>query len=179
MNRPLMPKATAVWLVENTTLTFEQIADFCGMHTLEIQAIADGDIASHIMGLNPVTNNQLTKEDIEKCEKDATARLTLVENPAMVQTKKKAGKKYQSMADKNARLAAVAWLVQNHPELTDMQITKLLHTTKTVVNSVRNNTNKNMEDIQPESPALLGLCSQKDLDSAVAFAVKVIPVDGK
>lgn len=176
MTRPLMPKATAVWLVENTALSFEQIADFCEMHVLEIQAIADGDIASHIMGLDPVANGQLTREEISRCEADAQARLKLVEHDEMARMPRKKGIKYTPMAKRQDRPDAVAWLLKNHPELSDIQIVKLIRTTRPTIESIRNKTHKNYEDLNPRSPVLLGLCSQMELDKALAVAVKIIPV---
>ena len=178
MTRPLMPKATAVWLVENTSLSFEQIADFCGMHMLEIQAIADGEVASHIMGLDPVANGQLKREEIERCEKDPTARLVLEKHDDVAHLAKK-GVKYTPMAKRGDRPNAVAWLLKNHPELSDLQIVKLIRTTRPTIESIRNKTHKDIEDLSPQNPVLLGLCSQMELDKALAVAVKNIPLDEK
>ncbi len=175
MTRPLMPKATAVWLVDNTTLSFNQIADFCGMHVLEIQAIADGDVASHIMGLDPVASGQLTQEEIKRCEKDSQARLTLVNRDEIAHLMKK-GVKYTPMAKRADRPDAIAWLLKNHPELDDMQIVKLIRTTRPTIEAIRNKTHKNMEEIQPRNPVTLGLCSQSELEKAIALAGKIIPV---
>ncbi len=175
MTRPLMPKATAVWLVDNTTLSFDQIADFCGMHVLEIQAIADGEVAAHIMGLDPVAGGQLTKEEIERCEKDAQARLALVTREEVAHLSKK-GMRYTPMAKRADRPDAIAWLLKNHPELDDLQIVKLIRTTHPTIEAIRNKTHKGMEELDPRSPVVLGLCSQTDLDKAIAVAVKIVPI---
>ena len=174
MTLPLMPKATAGWLVDNTSLTFKQIADFCGMHALEVQAIADGDIASHIMGLDPVANGQLSREEIERCEKDSKAELTMLQHERLALAKKK-GAKYTSYAQKAARLNAIAWLIKEHPELNDMQIVKLIRTTRPTIDAIRNKTHSAYEDLKPENPVILGLCSAQDLERALAVAVKIIP----
>ena len=178
MTRPLMPKATAVWLVENTTLSFEQIADFCEMHTLEIQAIADGEVASHIMGLDPTANGQLTKEEIKRCEADANARLKMSEHEDVSHLGKK-GIRYTPMSKREDRPAAIMWLLAKHPEFSDLQIVKLIRTTRPAIESIRNKTHKNYDELEAKSPVLAGLCTQKELDQAVATAVKIIPVEGK
>ena len=171
MALPLMPKATAVWLVENTGLTFEQIADFCGMHTLEVQAIADGDVAANIMGYNPITNGQLTKEEIERCEKDSKASLQLLEHPEIERLLNK-GARYVSHAKRGDRPAGIAWIVKNHPEISDAQIVKLLRTTKATITAIREKTHKNIHNIHPKNPVTLGLCSESDLNKAIAVSVK-------
>ena len=172
MTLPLMPKATAVWLLDNTTLTFQQIADFCGMHTLEVQAIADGDVASHIMGLDPIMNEQLTAEEIKRCESDPNASLELYRNPEVERLLSK-GKRYVSHAKRNDRPSAIAWIVKNHPEMRDSQIVKLLRTTKPTITAIRERTHKNIHNILPRNPVTLGLCSESDLNAAVqACSVK-------
>ena len=176
MTRPLMPKATAVWLLDNTTLSFEQIADFCQMHTLEIQAIADGEVASHIMGLDPVANGQLTKEEIDRCQADENARLQINVHEDVSHLGKK-GVRYTPMAKREDRPAAIMWLISNHPELEDLQIVKLIRTTRKAIASIRDKSHKNYEELQAKSPVLAGLCTQAELDQAVATAVKIIPVD--
>ncbi len=173
MTLPLMPKATAVWLVENTTLTFAQIAEFCGMHLLEIQAIADGDVASHIMGLNPITNGQLTEEEIKRCEKDPKALLQLSEHPEIDRLLNK-GNRYVSQSKRADRPDGIAWIVKHHPEISDAQIVKLLRTTKSTIVSIREKTHKNIHNIHPRNPVTLGLCSESDLNKAVALAVKKV-----
>lgn len=171
MALPLMPKATAVWLVENTTLTFTQIADFCGMHTLEIQAIADGDVASNIMGFNPITNGQLTAEEIKRCETNPKASLELLTNPEIERLLNK-GSRYVSNAKRNDRPSGIAWIVKHHPEISDTQIVKLLRTTKTTITAIRERTHKNIHNIHPKNPVTLGLCSESDLNKAIAVSVK-------
>ena len=170
MTLPLMPKATAVWLVENTTLTFQQIADFCGMHLLEIQAIADGDVASNIMGFNPILNSQLTLEEIQRCEKDSEARLVLSKNEEVERLLNK-GSRYLSNAKRGDRPSGIAWIVKNHPEVSDSQIVKLLRTTKAPITSIRERTHKNIQNIHPKNPVTLGLCSEADLNKVIAVAV--------
>ncbi len=173
MKLPLMPKATAVWLVENTGLTFQQIADFCGMHLLEIQAIADGDVASHIMGFNPVLNKQLTVEEIKRCEADETARLELYKNEEVERLINK-GARYLSNAKRGDRPSGIAWIVRNHPEVADSEIVKLLRTTKATITSIRERTHKNIQNIHPKNPVTLGLCSEADLNKAIALSVKQV-----
>lgn len=173
MTLPLMPKATAVWLVENTALSFRQIADFCGMHTLEIQAIADGDVAANIMGLNPITNNQLTADEIERCEKDPNAQLQLLSNPEVDRLLRK-GVRYVSQAKRTERPDGIAWLVRHHPELSDAQIVRLLRTTKPTIMAIRDKTHKNSHNIRPRHPVTLGLCSESDLNKEIALAAKKI-----
>ncbi len=173
MTLPLMPKATAVWLVENTGLTFQQIADFCGMHSLEVQAIADGDVASNIMGLNPIANEQLTEEEIKRCEADPQAALQLSAHPEIEKLLNK-GSRYVSQSKRLDRPAGILWLVKNHPELSDSQIVKLLKTTKPTIVAIREKTHKNFHNIQARNPVTLGLCSETDLNAAVAMAVKIV-----
>jgi len=173
MTLPLMPKATAVWLVENTALTFQQIADFCGMHSLEVQAIADGDVASNIRGLDPIANGQLTAEEIKRCEKDPNMGLCLAEHPEIDRLLNK-GSRYVSQSKRLDRPAGILWLVKNHPELSDAQIVKLLKTTKPTIVSIREKTHKNFHNIQAHNPVTLGLCSETDLNMAVAVAVKKV-----
>jgi len=166
---PLMPKATAVWLVDNTTLTFRQIADFCGMHELEVSGIADGEVAVGIKGFDPVANNQLTAEDIKRCEADPVARLTLLKRE-LAPAQKRRGPRYTPVSKRQDRPAAIAWLVRYHPEMEDSQIGKLVGTTKPTIQSIRNRTHWNISSIQPVDPVALGLCKQMDLDAAVQKA---------
>ncbi len=173
MTLPLMPKATAVWLVDNTTLSFQQIADFCGMHVLEIQAIADGDVAFNIMGLNPIANNQLSVAEIERCEKDSTATLTLLSNPEVERLLHK-GVRYVSQAKRTERPDGIAWIVRHHPELSDAQIVRLLRTTKPTIAAIRDKTHKNIHNIRPRNPVTLGLCSESDLNKEIALAAKKV-----
>jgi len=166
---PLMPKATAVWLVDNTSLTFRQIADFCGMHELEIAGIADGEVAVGIKGFDPVQNNQLTAEEIARCEADPLARLTLIKRDIAPPPKRK-GPRYIPVSKRQDRPAAIAWLVRYHPEIETAQIAKLVGSTKPTIESIRNRTHWNIANIQPVDPVALGLCSQGDLDAAVEKA---------
>lgn len=171
MDRPLMPKATAVWLVDNTTLTFEQIAAFCGLHALEVQGIADGDVGIGVRGLDPVAAGQLTRDEIERCQKDPKSRMQLARPVAAdVKIPKRRGPRYTPLSKRQDRPDAIAWLLRNHPELSDRQICKLLGTTKTTVNAVRDRTHWKSAEIRPRDPVFLGLCGQVDLDAAVIAA---------
>jgi hypothetical protein len=168
----LMPKATAVWLVDNTSLSFEQIAAFCGLHPLEVQGVADGDVAGGIMGVNPIQNGQLTREEIEKAEADPTYRMKVSDPKVRVATAKRKGPRYTPISRRNERPNAIRWLLRNHPELKDAQIMRLVGTTKSTIDSVRDNTHWNSTNIQPMDPVTLGLCSQIDLDLEVKRASK-------
>lgn len=167
---PLMPKATAVWLVENTALTFEQIADFCGMHPLEVQAIADGEVAPGMTGLDPIGNGQLTQEEVDRAVADPKFRMTLAELKVPMPPLRAKGPRYTPIAKRNDRPDAIAWLLKHHPELTDLQIAKLVGTTKTTINAVRDRTHWNTANIRPRSPIELGMCSQKELNLALERA---------
>lgn len=170
MTLPVMPKATAVWLIEKTALTFEQIAEFCGMHPLEVQAIADGEVAQGIVGYDPIASNQLTLEEIRRCEADPTARLRLNVSPHL-QVKKTVRKtRYTPVSKRNDRPDGIAYLLRHHPELSDAQIAKLLGTTKETIQKVRDRTHWNSANIKPRDPVLLGLCTQSDLNAAIAEA---------
>ena len=168
---PLMPKATAVWLVDNTTLTFRQIADFVGMHELEISGIADGEVAVGIKGFDPIANHQLTAEEIERCEGDPIQRLTLLKRKIAPEQKRK-GPRYTPVSKRQERPQAIAWLVRYHPEMEDSQISKLLGTTKPTIQSIRDRTHWNIANIQPVDPVALGLCTQIELDEAVRKAAE-------
>jgi hypothetical protein len=172
MALPLMQKATAVWLVENTTLTFKQIAEFCGLHELEVNGIADGEVAQGIKGFDPIANRQLTAEEIRRCERDPKARLQLYHNPAAEGEMKRKGPRYTPLSKRQDRPSAIAWLVKFHPELSDGQISKLVGTTKPTIQSIRDRTHWNIANIAPVDPVALGLCKQTELDAAVAKAVK-------
>lgn len=169
MALPLMPKATAVWLVDNTTLTFDQIADFCGLHPLEVQGIADGDVAANMAGQDPVGTGQLTREEIERCEASAEERLKLIESD-MPAPKKRKGPRYTPVSKRQDRPDAIAWLVRNHPELSDAQIGKLIGTTKPTISSIRERTHWNMSNLKPTDPVTLGLCTQIELDGIIQKA---------
>jgi len=168
---PLMPKATAVWLVDNTTMTFRQIADFCGMHELEIAGVADGEVAVGIKGFDPIANHQLSAEDIQRCEADPVARLKLIRRE-MGPPQKRRGPRYTPVSKRQDRPSAIAWLVRYHPEMEDSQIGKLVGTTKPTIQSIRNRTHWNISSIQPVDPVALGLCKQLDLDAAVRKAAE-------
>ena len=170
MAHPLMPKATAVWLVENTTLTFDQIAAFCELHPLEVQGIADGEVAVGIVGSDPVAADELTPEEIERCTQDATARLVLSE-PVIPTLARRPGPRYTPVAKRQNRPDAISWLLKYQPELADAQICKLVGTTKPTVNSVRERTHWNTPNINPTDPVSLGMCTQTDLDTAIQTAV--------
>jgi hypothetical protein len=165
-----MAKATAVWLVDNTTLSFKQIADFCGLHELEIQGIADGDVASGVKGFDPVANNQLTQAEIEKAEKDPLHKLQLKFNPAAIGEEKRRGPRYTPLSKRQDRPNAILWLVKFHPELVDSQIAKLVGTTKPTIQTIRERTHWNISNMQPIDPVALGLCKQSELDAAVQKA---------
>jgi uncharacterized protein len=168
----LMPKATAVWLVDNTSLSFEQIAAFCGLHPLEVQGVADGDVAGGIMGVNPIQNGQLTREEIEKAEADPNYRMKLSDPKVRVPTSKRKGPRYTPISRRNERPGAIKWLLRNHPELKDAQIMRLVGTTKSTIDSVREGTHWNAANITAMDPVTLGLCSQIDLDLEVKRASK-------
>ena len=158
---PLMRKAAAVWLVENTSLTFEQIAEFCGMHELEIQGIADGEVAGGIIAQSPVDNGQLTKEMIKECEKDPNKKLELKKQIAEdINITKKKKAKYTPIARRGDKPNGIAYLLKYHPDITDAQIRKLIGTTTVMIDSIRNRTHWNIKEITPRDPVLLGLCSQ-------------------
>ena len=164
---PLMPKATAVWLIDKTSLSFEQIADFVGMHPLEIQAIADGEVAIGIVGHDPVGSGQLTREEIARCEADPTARLQLSRSTLPVPTARGKGARYTPVSKRNDKPNAIAWLLKNHPELAEAQVAKLIGTTKETIAKVRDRTHWNAANIKPADPVTLGLCSQGDLNAEV------------
>jgi len=172
MTQPLMPKATAVWLVENTTLSFQQIAEFCGLHPLEVQGIADGEVAIGIVGLDPALNGQLTREEILRCEAEPTARLKMAKHDIPLPAPRTKGPRYTPVSKRQDKPDAVAWLVRHHPELTDAQISKLIGTTKQTIAAVRDRTHWNSPNLRPRDPVLLGLCSQNDLNNAVLRARK-------
>jgi uncharacterized protein len=167
MPQVLMPKATAVWLVENTTLTFDQISAFTGLHPLEIQAIADGEVAGGMAGYDPTTNGQLTKEEIKRAEADPNARLKLSPRDVPEPVARSKGPRYTPVAKRQDRPDAIAWLLKVHPELQDTQVAKLVGSTKSTVQSVRDRTHWNMQNVRARDPVTLGLCSLKDLNDAV------------
>jgi hypothetical protein len=167
----LMPKATAVWMVDNTSLTFEQIADFCGLHPLEVRGIADGDVARDIRGVDPITGGQLTREELDKAQDNADYRMqAVVSRHAELLKTHKPAPKYTPVSRRQDRPDAIAWFVRNHPEVTDAQIAKLLGTTKSTIESVRNRTHWNSPNIKPVDPVTLGLVGQLVLDDLISKA---------
>jgi hypothetical protein len=179
MNKPIMAKATAVWLLDNTTLSFKQIGDFCGLHELEVQGIADGDVAQGVKGFDPIVNNQLTQEEIDKGEADPAYTLKLKFNPAAVGEEKRRGPRYTPLSKRQDRPASILWLVKFHPELSDGQISKLVGTTKPTIQTTRERTHWNINNIQPIDPVALGLCKQSELDAAVQKANAKKAKDGE
>lgn len=181
MSQPLMPWATAVWLVENTSLSFAQIADFCGLHVLEVQGIADETVATRIVGLDPVRNSQLTIEEIERCQKDPGAKLRMLTGPEQVKRTK--GPRYTPVSKRQDKPDGIAWLLRNHPELTDGQIGRLIGSTKQTIAAIRDKSHWNISNIRPQDPVALGLCRQRDLDAQVLKIAKKMggeaPVDSR
>lgn len=168
MANPLMPKATAVWLVENTALSFEQIGEFCGMHALEIQGIADGEVAAGMRGVDPTSNGQLTLAEIRRCEADADASLMMADTARQYINKKQKGARYTPVSRRGDKPDAIAWIVKFYPTIPDSQIIKLIGTTKSTIAAVRDRSHRNMQTIKPRDPVLLGLCTQMQLDALLA-----------
>ena len=167
---PLMPIATAVWLIDNTSLTFDQIADFCGLHALHVKGIADGDVNGGVRGIDPIATHQLTRDEIERAQGDEKYRLKLSRSNTVVPDKGKKAPRYTPVSKRQNRPDAIAWMVRNHPEISDGQISKLLGTTKTTIEAIRNRTHWNSANLTPQDPVGLGLCSQIDLDTLVRKA---------
>jgi hypothetical protein len=170
MARPLMPKATAVWLTENTALTFEQIAEFCEMHPLEVQAIADGEVANGMQGRDPIANGELTQEEIDRCVADPTARLMHSEMKIPMPEARPKGARYTPVSKRQDRPDAIAWLLKNYAELSDAQVCKLIGTTKPTIDKVRERTHWNSANIKPRNPVSLGICSERELEKEVDLA---------
>ena len=169
----LMPKATAVWLVDNTSLTFEQIADFCGLHPLEVKGIADGEVARDIRGADPIANGQLSRDELDRAEKDAGYRMKAQKSRHAEYLKpQKKAPKYTPVSRRQDRPDAIMWFVRNHPEVADSQIAKLLGTTKATIDQVRNRTHWNSANIKPVDPVTLGLATQLELDAVVQRAAE-------
>ncbi len=169
-NTLLMPKATAVWLVDNTALSFEQIAQFCTLHPLEVKAIADGEAAQGIKGMDPIMTGQLSRDEIARGEKDANYRLRLSDPKVRVPESKRRTPRYTPLSKRQDRPNAILWLVRNHPELKDAQISRLVGTTKSTIEQIRDRKHWNAANLQPMDPVTLGLCSQIDLDIEVQRA---------
>ena len=178
MAKPLMAKATAVWLVDNTTISFKQIADFVDLHELEVQGIADGDVAQGVKGFDPVANNQLTQEEITAAEGNPLHKLKLKFYAAASGEEKRRGPRYTPLSKRQDRPASIYWLVKFHPELADSQISKLVGTTKPTIQAIRERTHWNIANIQPVDPVALGLCKQSELDQAVQKAVAKKAAEG-
>jgi len=168
--QPLMPLATAVWLIDNTSLTFDQIAEFCVLHPLQVKGIADGDVAAGVRGIDPITNHQLTRDEIEAAEGDENYNMKLSRPKTLVPERKKKAPRYTPVSKRQNRPDAIAWIVRNHPEISDGQVGKLLGTTKSTIVAVRERTHWNSSNIQPQDPVGLGLCTQIDLDAVVRKA---------
>jgi hypothetical protein len=178
MSKPLMAKATAVWLVDNTTLTFRQVAEFCGMHELEVQGIADGDVATGVKGFDPVGNNQLDAIEIDRAQADPMYRMKIKFIASAVGEEKRRGPRYTPLSKRQDRPASILWLVKFHPELSDGAIGKLVGTTKPTIQAIRERTHWNINNITPIDPVALGLCRQSELDTAVQAAARKRAADG-
>ena len=172
---PLMPKATAIWLLDNTTMTFDQIADFCVLHPLEVKAIADGDASQGIKGMDPMLSGQLTREEVDKAEADPSYRMKILEPKVRVPEVKRRGPRYTPVSKRQDRPNAILWLVRNHAELKDAQIMRLVGTTKPTISAIRERTHWNSATLQPTDPVTLGLCTQLELDFEVRKAAKAAP----
>ena len=176
MNKqPLMPKATAVWLVENTSLSFDQIAAFCGLHELEIRAIADGEVAIGMVGLDPIVNGQLTQAEIDRCQADPSARLRMAVSDMPQPVARSKGPRYTPVTKRGDKPDAIAYLLKEHPELSDAQICKLIGTTKPTIQAIRDKSHWNSPNLKPRSPVMVGLCSYLELDAALTKARANLP----
>jgi hypothetical protein len=179
MALPLMPKATAVWLIDNTNLTFEQIGDFCGLHKLEVQAIADGEVAIGIVGLDPSMNGQLTMDEIKRCENDPRARLKMVKSDLPQPTTHSKGPRYTPVSKRADKPDAIMYLLKTYPDLMDAQIARLVGTTKDTIAKIRDRSHWNSANIKPHNPVLLGICKQADLEAAIKRAERRIARENK
>jgi len=175
-NLPVMPKATAVWLVENTSLTFKQIAEFCGMHELEIKGIADGEVCQGIMGVSPVINGQLTRIELERCAKDSNANITMADSSLQHLVSKKSTSRYTPIARRQDKPDAIFWLLKACPNIQDTQIIKLIGTTKSTILAIKERSHWNMKNIKARDPVLLGLCTQSELDKIVQKYSSINPI---
>jgi len=174
MAYPLMPKATAAWLVDNTALTFDQIAEFCGLHPLEVQALADGEVNSGIMGTNPIMNGELNAEEIARCEKNTNAKLKMMKTDLPKPRARSKGPRYTPVTKRAEKPNAVAYLIKRYPELADVQIAKLVGSTKPTVDAIRNKTHPLMSQLKPVDPLTIGLCTSDELEKAVQKAQRRI-----
>jgi hypothetical protein len=173
--QPLMPHATASWLVDNTSLTFPQIAEFCGLHILEVQAIADDTAATKLTGRDPLRAGELTMEEIERGQADPQYRLHMQKEPDQVRRTR--GPRYTPVSKRQDKPDGIAWIIRNHPEVSDGQISKLIGTTRTTISAIRDRSHWNIANIQPKDPVTLGLCSQRELDAVVAKAAKAAGIE--
>jgi uncharacterized protein len=176
-SKPLMPKATAMWLIDNTTLTFDQIAIFCGLHEIEVQALADAEVGRGIVSRNPIDNNELTVEDIKRCEADGDARLKIIRQDLPQPKLRGKGPRYTPVSKRSDKPDAIAWLIKHHPELSDAAICKLVGTTKTTLNAIRDRTHVNSSTLKPRHPAELGLCTYQDLERVSYKALRAMGRD--
>ena len=173
MPTPLMPKATAVWLIENTTLSFKQISDFCGLHLLEVQGIADEEVATGMKGKNPISSGELAAENISDCEQDFNKKLEIkIAKNSSSSRKKRKSPRYTPLSRRQDRPNAISWILKFHPGLSDAQISKLLGTTKNTINQIRDRTHWNIQNVTQKDPIMLGLCSQNDLEAAISKSKK-------
>ncbi len=172
MAKLLMPKATAVWLIDNTTLTFDQVSDFTGLHMLEVQAIADGEVAPGMQGPDPVGNGQLTAEEIARCEADATARLQILVTDLPEPVIRQKGPRYTPVSKRADKPDAISWLLRHHPELSDAQVGRLIGTTKPTIQAIRDRSHWNSSNLRPRSPVELGLCRQEEMSIEIQKAIK-------
>ena len=176
---PLMPKATAVWLVDNTKLTFDQIAEFCSIHPLEVQALADGDVNAGFVGSDPILAGELTRDEIERCENDTRCKLKIVKNDLPKPKMRSKGPRYTPVSKRGEKPNAIAWLLKRYPDLMDSQIVRLIGTTKTTIASIRDKTHISISSLKPQSPADIGLCTADDLTKAVAKAERRVARQNK
>ena len=175
MAQPLMPHATASWLVDNTALSFEQIADFCGLHILEVQAIADDTAATKLTGRDPVRAHEVTQEEIDKAQADPAYRMKMTKGPEQVRRTK--GPRYTPVSKRQDKPDGIAWIIRNHPEISDGQISQLIGTTRTTIAAIRDRSHWNIANITPKDPVTLGLTTQRELDTAVSKAAKAHGMD--
>ena len=176
---PFMPKATAVWLVENTTLTFQQIANFCKLHELEVKGIADGDVAKGIKAYNPILAGQLTREEVDLCSKDQNTNLNLVERADDVQVKERKNPKYTPLSKRQDRPDAALWLLKNYPEFTDGQVSKIVGSTKGTISLIRKRSYWNFSNLKAKDPVILGLCTQSTFEKALEKAKRRVEREKK
>lgn len=179
MAYPLMPKATAAWLVDNTALTFDQIAEFCGLHPLEVQALADGEVNSGIMGTSPLMNGELTQEEIDRCEKNTNAKLKMMKNDLPKPRARSKGPRYTPVTKRAEKPNAVAYLLKQYPQLADVQIAKLVGSTKPTVDAIRAKTHPQSSTIKPVDPVSIGLCTAEELEKAVRKATRRVEREAK